>query len=209
MPKVYGYGENYLLQEFIEFDNFDRAGNINAAHQLAKLHSCKSDDFGWIHNNYLGKMFQPNALYKDPSAFYIGARIKPLVEEAVAKGLLSREDEDKMEKLFKKIPEISPREKASLVHVDLWAGNIGQSKDKVYFFDPSIHFGFREADLAMTSLFGSFSPSFYSEYNNLAPLLKGWEQRVYFFQIYPLLVHLHLFGKSYYTKLMQAVSAYL
>jgi fructosamine-3-kinase len=85
-----------------------------------------------------------------------------------------------------------------LLHGDLWSGNyITASNGEACMIDPAVYFGHREMDIAMTKLFGGFSPAFYRSYNDEYPLEKGWEKRLEINQLYPLLVHLILFGASY------------
>ena len=109
---------------------------------------------------------------------------------------------------MKKIDLIIPVEKPSLLHGDLWIGNVINSFEVPYLIDPAIYYGHREMDLAMSKLFGGFHDDFYSTYNENYPLIAGWEDRRDIYNLYPLLVHLNLFGRSYYSKILTIVNKY-
>ena len=91
-----------------------------------------------------------------------------------------------------------PEEQPALLHGDLWSGNlIVDDKGQPCLIDPAVHFGHREADLAMTRLFGGFQEKFYDAYQEAFPLGPDFEERVELFNLYPLMVHVNLFGGSY------------
>ncbi|HXL55686.1 MAG TPA: fructosamine kinase family protein, partial [Chitinophagaceae bacterium] len=95
-------------------------------------------------------------------------------------------------------------------HGDLWSGNfMVNDKGEPVIYDPAVYYGYREMDIAMTLLFGGFDNHFYNYYNEVFPLQKGWEQRVELCQLYPLLVHLILFGGHYYYSVMNIVKSFL
>jgi fructosamine-3-kinase len=88
----------------------------------------------------------------------------------------------------------------SLLHGDLWGGNAGFTAEGPVLFDPAVYYGDREADLAMTELFGGFPQEFYSSYNKIWPLDDGYERRKHLYNLYHLLNHLNLFGSSYLAQ---------
>ena len=103
---------------------------------------------------------------------------------------------------FKFLPDIIPLEKPALIHGDLWSGNyLVNNKGEPALIDPSIYYGCREADIAMTKLFGGFPQDFYVAYNLEFPLIDKWEERVAIWNLYPLLVHANLFGDSYLKQI--------
>ena len=109
--------------------------------------------------------------------------------------------------LLKEMPNIFPVEKPSALHGDLWSGNfLCDEKKKAVFIDPAVYFGHREVDLAMSMLFGGFSKEFYSIYDEEFPLLEGFLNRKEYYNLYPLLIHLNLFGRSY-TPSIKAIIA--
>jgi fructosamine-3-kinase len=106
--------------------------------------------------------------------------------------------------LYSKLGEIFPEEAPSLIHGDLWSGNfLSDSKGNPVIFDPAVYYGHREMDIGMCLLFGGFSQDFYDAYNESFPLEKGWEERVPVTTLYPLLVHVLLFGASYAHQVKQ------
>jgi len=99
--------------------------------------------------------------------------------------------------------EFLPEEPPCLVHGDLWSGNfIVSDKGRACLIDPAVYYGNREVDLAMSTLFGGFSPEFYSSYNEEFPLISGWKDRIDLYNLYPLLIHLNLFGSSYLGQVL-------
>lgn len=136
-------------------------------------------------------------------------RLQPLVKLAYDSGLLDGQDARRMEILYKKLPEILPVEPPSLIHGDLWSGNYMVGNDgNPCIIDPAVYYGHREMDIAMSKLFGGFSPEFYRAYNEEYPMVKGWEKRVELNQLYPLLVHVNLFGEGYNRQVRQILKDY-
>jgi len=110
---------------------------------------------------------------------------------------------------FNRLPEIFPEEPPALLHGDLWSGNfmINQAGEAV-LIDPAVYFGHREMDLGMSQLFGGFHRQFYSAYNEISPLKPGWEKRLDYCNLYPLLVHVNLFGGSYVHSVKQIIKPF-
>src|SRR3990170_4265627 len=101
-------------------------------------------------------------------------------------------------------------EKPSLLHGDLWAGNyLVDENGRVCLIDPAVYYGNREADLAMTKLFGGFTKEFYDSYNELYPLEDGYEYRENIYKLYHVLNHLNLFGSGYYQQALSLIKFYL
>jgi len=110
-----------------------------------------------------------------------------------------------MERLYKELPSIIPIEKPALVHGDLWSGNFMCNKHgDAVIMDPACYYGHREVDIAMTTMFGGFSMDFYTAYNVNWPMEKDWQKRLPIYNLYPILVHVNLFGSSY-LSMMQSV----
>ncbi|HET9746271.1 MAG TPA: fructosamine kinase family protein, partial [Chitinophagaceae bacterium] len=145
----------------------------------------------------------------DWSSFYAQCRIIPLVKRLVDEGAISFKDMETAETLCNKLENIFPREPASLLHGDLWAGNyLVHSSGYAAIFDPAVYFGHREMDIGMTRLFGGFDHEFYNVYNQTYPLENGWEQRLPVAQLYPILVHAVLFGGHYCRQAMDIVKRF-
>lgn len=176
---------------------------------LAALHRQTTSSFGLSENNFIAKLPQSNRRHHTWSSFYWEERIAPLVRQGFEQGLLDRKAVLSLEKLGRRLPELFQERPPSLLHGDLWSGNFmvalgGQAG----LIDPAIYYGHREMDLAMTRLFGGFQMTFYQAYQEAFPLDKGWEDRVLLWQLYPLLVHLLLFGRSYRSAVEGVIKAY-
>ncbi len=211
IPDVIGYGElenkSYLILEYIEpGPNIDW---VLFGLKLAHLHLESNKYFGLDHDNYIGSLRQINTCKKTWAKFYEQMRIMPLVQRSFDLSLLDENEVCMAENLCKKLSDLLPVEKPSLIHGDLWSGNLMCDKQgKPVLIDPAICYGFREMDLAMLNLFGSIPSSAIDAYQNVFPLYNGWKDRIEINQLYPLLVHLVLFGSSYYNSVMNILRKY-
>ena len=211
IPIVFGHGEidevPYLILEYIA-----PRRNIDWSlfgSKLAYLHQNSNDYFGLDHDNYIGSLKQKNTNKKTWAEFYEQVRIMPLVRRSFDLSLLDKNEVRMAENFCKKLPDLLPVENPSLIHGDLWSGNlISDREGEPVLIDPAVYYGFREMDLAMLNLFGSVPSKSIEEYENVFPLCKGWEKRTDINQLYPLLVHLILFGNSYKNSVVQTVKKY-
>jgi len=187
-----------IILEHIESETPGNQFWTRFAEDLSTLHRQHNANFGLDHNNFIGSLPQDNKMLPTWERFFVENRLMPLIKRAFDKGLLNRGHLVKFEEFFKVLRDIIPTEKSSLLHGDLWSGNLlcGQGQAPV-FIDPAVYYGHREVDIAMTKMFGGFDPAFLSQYHELYPLEKGWEKRIEIHNLYPNLVHLNLFGKSY------------
>jgi protein-ribulosamine 3-kinase len=202
VPTVLGTGEDtqwsWLILEYIEpgYASNESADRFGA--MLAGLHRNSAPQFGLDHDNYMGSLMQTNAFHSDWEAFYTSQRLLPQMKIARDQGSLSHTDTQACETLCKRLPELIPEEPPALVHGDLWSGNyLTATEERTYLIDPAAAFGHREVDIAMSRLFGGFPARFYQSYNYHFPLIAGWELRMEIFQLYPLLIHVNLFGGGY------------
>jgi len=189
---------SFLLLEFV--NQVDKIKNFweDFGISLARLHKHSSDYFGLDHDNYIGSLPQNNQKHSDWISFFIEERLEKQIRLARDAGKISANSVNRFEHLFKVLPEIFPEESPALLHGDLWNGNFMVSpQGKACIFDPAVYFGHREMDLAMSKLFGGFSPVFYEAYQQQYPLEKGWQNRLDICNLYPLMVHVNLFGESY------------
>jgi fructosamine-3-kinase len=191
-----GAGHAVLVLEFLPMGG-GRSGDWHAmGKQLARLHRTQSDAHGWPHDNWIGSTPQPNTRNTDWIAFYIECRLRPQVGWARKKGLrLARagELESALPGLFAGYHPVP-----SLLHGDLWAGNADFMVDGTpVVFDPAAYYGDREADLAMTEMFGGFPAQFYQGYNDEWPLDPGYRVRKQLYLLYHTLNHYNLFGGGY------------
>jgi protein-ribulosamine 3-kinase len=202
--------ESFLLLGWIETGRHTAKASAILGQSLAQMHRWTSDYFGLDHNNYMGSLPQSNTKHRSWSAFFVAERLQPMVNMAVDKELLDVNDMASFEILYKNLPGLFDEEAPALLHGDLWGGNYLVSADETpYLIDPAISYGHREFDLAMTTLFGGFSNEFYDAYQEAFPLAKGWKQRVDLWNLYPLLVHLNLFGMGYLRQVRGCLRQYL
>lgn len=166
--------------------------------RLAHLHKNTSAAFGLDHNNYIGRLPQINHREKNASDFFVIQRLLPQLNLAMKNNSISKELRNKFDALFLKMDALIPNEPPALIHGDLWNGNFLTGEDgKVVLIDPAVAYASRESDLAMTLLFGGFDASFYASYEQEFPLTDHWRERVPLWNLYPILVHVNLFGDSY------------
>ncbi len=192
-----------LIMEYIPLTHVQKGADTGRA--IAEMHKLSNEQFGLGIPNYIGTLEQLNDFNDGWWAFYITQRIEPRIKSVFEKGLLNRSDIQKFDKLAHRFTDFYPEESPALLHGDLWSGNVAEDDaGKPVLFDPAVYYGHREIDIAMTRLFGGFSESFYSAYNEHNPLDLGWVERIPIGQLYPLLVHLDLFGQAY-TAQIQAV----
>ncbi len=175
--------------------------------QLAQLHRCTAANFGWHRDNTIGSTPQHNDWCSDWGEFLRELRIGYQLELAQRNGYLGRL-QSSGEKLLAELDAFFSgyRPVASLLHGDLWGGNaavIGDGEPAI--FDPAVYYGDREADLAMTELFGGFPQAFYRGYDEAWPLDAGYRVRKQLYNLYHLLNHLNLFGGSYLVQAQAAI----
>lgn len=176
---------------------------------LAALHRHTHAFYGLDHNNYIGRLAQDNTRHSSWTTFFITRRLEPQMKQACDNGFFSPSIRSKFTNMCQKLTESIPDQPASLLHGDLWSGNVLCSADnKTVLIDPAVYYGHREAEIAFTRLFGGFSKAFYDAYNEAWPLEPGHLQRTDLFNVYPLLVHVNLFGGSYEAQVAEIIMRY-
>jgi protein-ribulosamine 3-kinase len=199
----------YLLLKFIESkspeaDDFARLGT-----QLAELHDCHSDNFGLSTNNFIGALPQKNDPENTWIDFYSRYRLSYQFELARNKGLLSPSEIPANENIKSVLKSFALNIQPSLLHGDLWSGNYLIARDGTpYLIDPAVYYGHAEVDIAMSLLFGGFGPAFYETYHQHRPKTTFFKERIELYQLYYLLVHLNLFGRSYYHSVKTILGSY-
>lgn len=190
--------EIYVVMEFLERGQSQPDFWEDFGRSLATQHQISAAQYGLDYNNYIGKIPQSNQRHNEWTDFYTEERILKLTKRAVDHLLLDPTYGAKAEKLCGKLNTLIPKEKPALLHGDLWNGNfMVWQNGHVAIFDPAPYYGHREMDLAMSTLFGGFEPGFYNGYQQAYPLQPGFAEREKIHQLYPLLVHLLLFGGHY------------
>lgn len=202
VPQVLGYGHaegyGYLVLEFIESRIPNRQYWVHLGRGISKLHQITGQSSGLDHDNHLGTLLQSNQQHKSWPAFWGQERLIPLAGKALLDGLIPLDLYKRIEKLSERLGDYLPETGLSLLHGDLWTGNVmSDSQGRPMIIDPAVYYGHREVDLAMTRLFGGFPTLFYDAYNDAFPLEQGWSDRMELYTLYPLLVHINLFGATY------------
>jgi len=202
----------FLLMEYIKNSSEGKNFADQFAQSLAELHRMTQESYGLDHDNYIGNTPQKNALDKDGIHFFRDQRINFQRKLARQKGLLPASVDKKLDSLcdnLEKYLNISG-EKPALIHGDLWSGNyFPDSQGKPCIFDPAVYYGLREADIAMTELFGRLPQRFYDAYDETFPMNPGYSERKDLYNLYHLLNHLNLFGSSYLSSVEQVLQRYI
>jgi protein-ribulosamine 3-kinase len=174
--------------------------------QLAALHNHTEQRFGFVHDNYIGSTPQPNPWTVDGYTFFSEYRLLHQAQMARRRGLVDLGIYQRVEHLCTRLTELVPEQPASLIHGDLWSGNaMTGSGGEPAIIDPAAYYGWAEADLAMTDLFGVFPSEFYDAYLEVRPLHSGFRDRFPLYNLYHLLNHLNLFGGSYFGQVLSVL----
>ncbi len=189
-------GKAFILLERLDLR---RGGDWRAmGRMLAMLHRQTERRFGWRRDNYIGLSPQQNGWCDDWMEFWVMRRMEPQLSRARDKGFNVSMPSMHLLRNHKPQP--------SLLHGDLWSGNAGFIAEGPVVFDPAVYYGDREADLAMTELFGGFPAEFYQAYEEAFPLPPGYEKRKHLYNLYHLLNHLNIFGGGYLAQVKETLS---
>ena len=219
-PRVLAASASYLALELIEPGRRTPDFAERLGRELAALHrfgaeplrareARASQRFGWREDNFIASLRQDNTCEEDWPSFYARRRLEPMLRRASERGLASAAMTKGFDRLFAKIEELAgPAEPPSRLHGDLWGGNCHVGEDGApVLIDPAVYGGHREMDLAMMQLFGGFAQRTFDAYHEAWPLAPGWRERTPPYQLYPLLVHVVLFGGSYVGAVERALDA--
>ncbi len=194
----------FLLMEYIPAKTRGDAAAFGA--QLARLHRHTRVQFGFTHDNYIGSLPQANADSPDWIDFFCSQRIEPLLKKAIDSGRAEPRLRSHWDRLASRLDQLIPRCEPSLLHGDLWSGNyMYNSQGRAVLIDPAVYYGHPEMDLAFSWMFGGFSAAFYEGYEAVCPLEPGFAERVDIHNLYPLLVHVNLFGGHYANQLRRVL----
>ena len=215
VPKIYEFGENHIVMEFCEPVNPSKKNWMQAGEYLARFHRWEADHWGLDHDNFIGRSRQVNTpqehfMTTSWGDFYLKTKILPQWNRAVESNIIPQTYtkfwHDIQEGIIG-LPSFS--ERPSLLHGDLWSSNLLFSVNGPVFIDPSVHFGHREFDFAMISMFGGFEDDFFHGYDEVYPRHEGFEERLPFYELYHWLNHVNIFGESYMTSLSQCLDKVL
>ena len=210
VPEVYGKGtvqsRSFLLLEFLEPGSVRPDYWTNLAIGLAQLHRVTHLQYGLDHDNHIGRLPQFNDWRSSWVDFFIEMRLEKQLELAVSNDYFDDIFLKKFRNIYSKLSQIFPDDRPALIHGDLWSGNLVVGPDgNCGLIDPAVYYGSREMEISFTRLFGGFDWEFYSAYQKEFPMESGFEERVPVYNLYPLMVHLNLFGMSYYGSIEQTI----
>jgi fructosamine-3-kinase len=178
---------------------------------LARLHRFGAPRFGLDHDNFIGSLPQRNQSHASWAEFYWNERLEPQLVRAISAGLASARLSDGFARLAKRLPSlVGAEEPPARLHGDLWGGNLHVDDAGVpCLIDPAAYGGHREMDLAMMRLFGGFSEHVFRAYAEEWPLSAGHAERITLYQLYPLMVHVNLFGGGYVDSVERGLARYV
>jgi len=208
VPKVFDVSQTHLLMEYIESTKQAKcAKEIAAAKVLSDLHAVTNDArmYGYYYDTTIASFTQKNEQTQYNWTLFLGQmRIMPMAKICYDKGYISKETVGRLEllcrELYKRIDlaSIEP----SLLHGDLWSGNILFNMNGATLLDPALSFGDKEMDLAYILMFDTFGDTFFESYQEVHTLSDDfYEVKVALYQVYPLLVHVALYGGVYVKQL--------
>ena len=212
VPEVIYWDDQYLVLEFIAEGRRRKDFWELFGRQFAALHKITGKSFGFFENNFIGATPQINLPRSNSwCEFYWRNRLLYQIELMRKNGYLDSGLRKMFLKLESKMDEIIPEdaEPPCLLHGDLWSGNfMVDIEGNPVLIDPAVYYGNREADLAMTKLFGGFDSRFYAAYNEAFPFKEGWEYREPVYKLYHVLNHVNLFGGGYLSQAKRILEYY-
>lgn len=201
VPHVLLAEPDLLLMSYIKSDGqLNRAAQIHAAEILARLHEIKGPAYGLQRDTLIGGLHQPNPQINSWIDFFRDWRLLYMGRQVVEAGRMNSRLLTRLENLSVRLEEwIEEPEYPSLLHGDMWTGNVLCCQGRITgFIDPAIYYGDPEIELAFSTLFGTFGDAFFGRYQELRSLgANFFEERCDLYNLYPLLVHVYLFGSSY------------
>ena len=200
-------GPSFLVLEYLVPGARERAFDETLGRGLAAVHRHGASSFGLDHDNFIGSLPQKNEARPTWAAFYRDQRLQAQLRRAVDRNLIGRPLALEFARLFDRLESlVGPPELPSRLHGDLWGGNVHvDDRGLPCLIDPAAYGGHREIDLAMMRLFGGFGARVFDAYGEAWPLADGHERRIPLYQLYPLLVHVNLFGGSYVNQTERAL----
>ena len=202
-------GKPFLLMDFVESRRPNAKDYTHFGRDLANMHLVSNDQFGFSSDNFIGSLPQSNAFHTDWAEFYWNERILPQLEIAKKNTALDDAKIPSKESALKIFRQVFGEVKPSLLHGDLWGGNYLISTDGTPFLiDPAVYYGHSMMDVALSLLFGGFDAEFYDAYHEIIPKQTYYQEQIKLYQLYYLLVHLNLFGRSYRSSVVDILERY-
>ena len=201
----------FLVLELLTPGRPQRDFDEQLGHGLAKLHRHGAERFGLDGENFIGSLPQRNRAHDTWAEFFWYERLEPQLARAVAAGRASARLRGAFERLEPKLKQlVGPAEPPARLHGDLWGGNLHvDERGAPCLIDPAAYGGHREVDLAMMRLFGGFSEGVFRAYQEAWPLSPGHAERIALYQLYPLMVHVNLFGGGYADSVERSLARYV
>jgi fructosamine-3-kinase len=215
VPQPIAWGSDrshaWLVLEYLHLGGSGTAAQRELGRRLARLHRHAATRFGWTRDNTIGATAQCNDRCDDWVAFWRERRLRVQLDLAARNGYRDRL-QDAGTRLLDRLSELfgSHAPTPSLLHGDLWGGNVAFTEaGEPVIFDPAVYYGDREADLAMTELFGGFTKAFYDGYSQEWPLDAAYARRRDLYNLYHVLNHLNLFGGGYRRQAQRMIDKLL
>lgn len=211
VPHVIHAEPDLLVMSYIDAgDPITPSAEIHAAQLLAALHGVTAQQFGLERDTLIGPLPQPNAPSDDWIGFFRDRRLLPMARLALDEGRLQADVMTRVERLAARLDgRLIPPDRPSLIHGDMWTGNILVKAGRVAgFVDPAIYYADPEIELAFSTLFGTFGEQFFHAYADIRPIRDGFfSTRRHIYNLYPLLVHARLFGGGYSGAVKRSLEA--
>ncbi len=201
VPDVLFASDGLLLMSLLETEGgITDSVEIDAADKLAALHGVAAETFGFELDTVIGGLHQPNTQSERWVEFFRDQRLLYMARQALDAGRMKAGLMARLEKLAGRLSDwLAEPPSPSLIHGDMWTGNVLANRGRIAgFVDPAIYYADAEIELAFSTMFGTFGDAFFGRYGELRPLRPGFfEERRDLYNLYPLLVHVRLFGGSY------------
>lgn len=212
IPEVFCAKDHVLIMSYLpDCGRIDEGAQLHAADLLAALHKVKGDRYGFERDTLIGPLVQPNTWEDDWITFFGEHRLLYMANEAHKEGSIDDDTLKRIERLIGKLSlYLDVPTSPTLLHGDVWDGNVLALPGRIVgFIDPALYFGAPEIELAFTTLFGTFGQSFFNRYQDHHTIQPGFfEERRDIYNLYPLLVHVRLFGDMYKDNLETTLSGF-
>jgi fructosamine-3-kinase len=210
VPEVFfSTGDLLVLEMLPGTSTFSSSAESNAAELLAELHNIKAPKHGFDYDTLIGSLHQPNLPTASWLEFFRDQRLLHMAQEAFSEGRMGLDTLNRIEKFASHLDTwLLEPDHPSLLHGDVWTTNVLADADRITgFIDPAIYFGHPEIELAFITLFNTFGNTFFDRYHELRPIADDFfNTRRDIYNLYPLLVHVRLFGGSYLRSVESTIA---